>query len=321
MPWYQYESAKGVYYSPFSHKQKIYRVLGPDLDKAVADLNADLELDVSAFKEDKIIGYTETRKSSRPEVEVPAGAYNYHEGDYDELERVIPFKLRTDHYIELPSQQDPIREEIRSFISSKELHQKLGLLFKRGILLYGPPGEGKTSLIRNLLIKDIPDTSLIIMLNAVPSARFLRQLPKEPLKVFVFEEFATIASDAREIRKVLDFLDGETSVDNSLVIATTNYPELIPGNIVDRPSRFDKLIKVGHPDQDSRARLLRHFLQREATEVEIEATANLSTAAIKEGCLQVQVKGSAMRDVINMIEKQSELVKEEFAEKRKMGFE
>jgi SpoVK/Ycf46/Vps4 family AAA+-type ATPase len=43
-------------------------------------------------------------------------------------------------------------------------------------------------------------------------------------------------------------------------LATTNYPELLGSRIVNRPSRFDKRIKIGHPNAESRKIYLKHLI-------------------------------------------------------------
>ena len=56
--------------------------------------------------------------------------------------------------------------------------------------------------------------------------------------------------EGRGIENLLTFLDGESSWDNTVTIATTNYPEDLPANLVDRPGRFDTFIEYGNPAKD-----------------------------------------------------------------------
>jgi SpoVK/Ycf46/Vps4 family AAA+-type ATPase len=134
----------------------------------------------------------------------------------------------------------------------------------------------------------------------------------------VFEELANVAEGIK-MERLLDFLDGERSVDKSLVIATTNYPERLPGNLVDRPSRFDKLYKMGNPSEAERRKLLGHYLMREALDVEVAATKGLSTAAIKESCMLHHLQGVAVAQATKLLKDHKELVKKEFAESRSVG--
>ena len=64
--------------------------------------------------------------------------------------------------------------------------------------------------------------------------------------VIVFEEM-TERLHSSSIEKILSFMDGEFSWDNTITIATTNYPELFPANLVDRPGRFEVFIEYGDP--------------------------------------------------------------------------
>lgn len=257
---------------------------------------------------------------------LPSGHYHLEQVElshsFDTVESLRTSKPRTDAYVNTKGSATVAHEEIRLFLAEKDRYEKLNIIYKRGLLFYGPPGEGKTSFIRNLLKETIPDDSIIISLSSVPTRTMLHALAhdeKDRLKVFIFEEFATVCSDPRQIRSVLDFLDGESSVNNSITIATTNHPELIPGNVVDRPNRFDKLIKFGHPDEEACKLLLQTFLQREPTEEEVQDCKGLSAAAIKEAAIRSISRNMELKQVFKELKEQSELVKNDFAEPKRMG--
>ena len=139
------------------------------------------------------------------------------------------------------------------------------------------------------------------------------------LKVIVFEEMLTVVSSDKRLEKVLDFLDGEQSLNYMLVLATTNYPERLPGNIVDRPGRFDELYKFGHPKKDDLKNILNHYLGREATPEEVKATEGLSSAAIQQACILAKRKDISLDQATAVFKKRSELVKKDFAEFKQMG--
>lgn len=119
-----------------------------------------------------------------------------------------------------------IKSEINTFIKSKSRCAKLKIPHRRGILLYGQPGTGKTSLIRRIC-SELSKTQecLIFFLDSVPDSEFLSSIKDDPrLKVFIIEELLALAEKC--LVSLLKFLDGELTPDHCLVLATSNYPEI-----------------------------------------------------------------------------------------------
>ena len=324
MKWYKYESLDGPYYTwkPKSGRKWLYAGEGnqvPTPKQAVELLNS---LSPSShvygngcIQDDHYKDHTE------PSCELPSGSYRIVRSSYgdEDPDRFVPIDIRDDKYTRMPSLLDPIIKDIDSFIASEPIYRKVGSHYKRGILLYGPPGEGKSALIRDLLRNELKD-AVTLFLDAVPSAEFLNAINKglkERLKVFVFEEL--LSAVEQQFDKLLRFLDGEVSSDKSMVFATTNYPEKLPQNIVDRPSRFDKVYKMGDPNIEQRTIILNHYLMRPATDVEIEQTSGLSTAAIKEVAFLVHLQHLTVQEAAKKLKDHSALVKNDFAAPRKLG--
>lgn len=121
------------------------------------------------------------------------------------------------------------------------------------------------------------------------------------------------------IERVLDFLDGETSLDNLIVFATTNYPEQLTGNLVDRPRRFDKVYLISDPDEESRKLILEFFLNRPVTDNEIAITIGFSAADLKEAAILNRVQGVELSDAVTRIKEHQNLVEKQFAERTPIG--
>ena len=169
-----------------------------------------------------------------------------------------------------------------------------------------------TVLIRQLAKEIIPKDAFTIFTRTAPTRGFLEHLQKvEPnrIKVFVFEELAAALSDPwASTEAMLDFLDGETSPDKSLIIGTTNYPGMLPRNIIDRPSRFDLLIEVGSPVGKEISRIAEHYLKRDVKQIEVDALDGLSTAAIKEACILSMKSKFSIQDAAKELKARHELV-------------
>ena len=226
-------------------------------------------------------------------VEIPSGCYHYHDPPYDPG-KIVPFELREENAINR-GDFDKMQEDLTNFLNKKEVYTKNGIFYKRGYLLYGEPGEGKTTIIRQLVQGGPLKDALVFFVHQVPDNSFLDNLRKYEngrLKVFVYEELTTLVPDQRSSQKLLGFLDGETSIDNAVVIATTNYAHDLPGNIVDRPSRFDYLHEVKAPNEGEVGQLIKNFTGTTPEEIEVKDLIGLSTAAIKEVCVV-----SLMRDI------------------------
>jgi hypothetical protein len=324
--WYKIADATGSYYTHAPTKKSNYIPVGdgntdPTPSQIAQMGNQKPNGNLECFG--KVMCEYDIALTTLDQIELPVGCYVFMPSSPmgGEPDRLVPVELREDKYLKMASHYDPLAEDIAAFLSKEDIYRKIGILYKRGALLYGPPGQGKTSLIRTLIQKEIPKDAVVVFLDCMPGHQILNTLKEtlaSRLKVFVFEEMANVIENAR-IERVLDFLDGEKSMDRSIIIATTNYPERLPGNIVDRPSRFDRVIKMGNPNKEERRLLLSHYLLRESTDAEVEATKDLSTAAIKEACILTHIRGLTVPQAAKALSDHSKLVQKDFSETRKVG--
>lgn len=182
-----------------------------------------------------------------------------------------------------------------------------------------------TTTLRRIVRDIVPDDSVTIFLTELPSNTTIKAFSqgemKKRLKVVIFEELAAVVNGSKyDIERILDFLDGETSLDRALIFGTTNYPENIPSNIVDRPSRFDSLIRMADPNEETRRALLRMYLCRDPSDEEVELTDGLSVAAIKETALFSRLYQTGFDVAVERMKSTHALVKEEFSESDTAGF-
>lgn len=160
-----------------------------------------------------------------------------------------------------------ILKDIETFWNSKDEYIKRGRVYKRNMLLYSPPGMGKTSLI-NLLVEDLVENrnGFVIslsddndILNFNDAMSYIRAImPNKPIIVIIedIDNFIGESADSKLETEILNMLDGINKHSNILTIATTNYPEILTERYLKRPSRFNRKFSFSYPDSDLRREFL-----------------------------------------------------------------
>ncbi|MHC1625709.1 MAG: proteasome-activating nucleotidase, partial [Methermicoccaceae archaeon] len=176
----------------------------------------------------------------------------------------------------LDEQIAELREVVELPLVNAELFEKVGILPPQGVMLYGPPGNGKT-----LLAKAVAHSTNAKFIHIVGSelvqkyigegARLVRELfeiAREDAPSIIFiDELDAIGSKRydstsgdrevqRTLMQLLAELDGFDPRGNVKVIAATNRPDILDPALL-RPGRFDRLIDVPLPDEEGRFEILR----------------------------------------------------------------
>ena len=225
---------------------------------------------------------------------------------------------RLDNLILPPGLKESIRADAATFFDGRDRYKRFNVPWKRGLILIGPPGNGKTDMIQ-ALINDLKKPCLYLKSlksryqNEDRSIREVFDKARESAPcVLVLEDIdALIHDDNRSF--FLNELDGFRKNDGLLAIATTNHPEKLDPAIVDRPSRFDRKYHFDLPAAAERAAYLRWWNEQlddalrlsDAGLVAVaEATDGFSFAYLKELALAATMawmneEGSSMDAVMS----------------------
>jgi AAA+ superfamily predicted ATPase len=235
-----------------------------------------------------------------------------------------------DELMEFPdSKTDKIITEIEDFWAREELFKQFGFLHRRGYLLYGPAGSGKTSLVQQIIARIIQKQGTVFLCEH--PALFLEGLqtfrevePNRPV-VCIFEDIDAIIAKYGE-DTLLSVLDGENQIDKVLNIATTNYPEKLDKRIISRPRRFDRVIRIGMPSSEIRAAYFSKKLGIQDNELKqwVNVTDDFSFAAMSELVISVKCLGHSFEHATDTLrallsKKKHEFIVEEKPEMKTKG--
>lgn len=209
-----------------------------------------------------------------------------------------------------------LREAIAWPLSQPLLFEKIGLQPPRGILLYGPPGNGKTLLVKalasqsNLNFISIKGPELLSKYvgESEQGVRelFARARHAAPCVVFLDEIDALAPKRGhdgrspvtdRVVSQLLTELDGVEALRDVWVIAATNRLDMIDDALL-RPGRLDFHLEVMRPDRDARSAILGVHLRKKPVSEDVDLA---SLAELTEGLSAAEIRFVCDRAALNAI--------------------
>lgn len=226
---------------------------------------------------------------------IPSGVYQCNVS-----QTIGPFLQRiindTDELITFPdSDSEALLQEIKTFSRMKAKFVEYGFLFKRGIILYGAPGSGKTTTLQlmiKMMVNEGEGIAIFIQSPGVATdcLHMIRQVEPERQIVCIMEDLDALVDTYGE-PAFLALLDGEAQINNCVFLATTNYPERLDKRFVDRPSRFDTVKHIGMPNRKAREMFFRLKLKnagQDELKQFVDASDGYSVAHMKEMIILTQ---------------------------------
>ncbi|MFX0108879.1 MAG: CDC48 family AAA ATPase, partial [Candidatus Hodarchaeota archaeon] len=188
--------------------------------------------------------------------------------------REVYIEVPTVHWDEIGGLEEvkqELKEAVEWPLKNPEIFKRLGIRPPKGILLYGPPGCGKTLLARAVATES--EANFITIKGPEVFSKWVGESEKAIREVFrkgrmaspavvFFDEidslvprrglgFADSGVSQRVISQLLTEMDGIVALEDIVVIAATNRPDIVDPAVL-RPGRFDRLIYVPDPDEKSR---------------------------------------------------------------------
>lgn len=235
------------------------------------------------------------------------GVYHVGINNDNQQAHFTPKAISVDRLVNLPdSASAAVVAELGRFWGLRDTFNRLGLTHKRGVLLHGPPGSGKTSALVQVGAEVVKAGGVMFYGDAGDMASVLSQFRKvEPDRpvVVVFEDLDNILRRQGD-SALLPLLDGENSVGGVVFIATTNYLNTLPPRIRCRPSRFDQVVYVGMPSDAARqAYLESRGLGIPVGDIRrlVAQTAGMPLSHLKEAAVSIYVLGNKFDDTMKRL--------------------
>jgi histone H3/H4 len=158
--------------------------------------------------------------------------------------------------------KEQIRGSVQGFLDAKSLYQSKGLPWKRGVLLYGEPGNGKTSTIKTIIANyDLKPVTVQTGVNTNDDTitEAFEYAQEQSPSLLYFEDLDTLLDRNVTLSHFLNLMDGVSAKDGIFVMATANNISSLGQAVTDRPSRFDRKWEVPLPDAKMATKYLKKW--------------------------------------------------------------
>jgi transitional endoplasmic reticulum ATPase len=238
--------------------------------------------------------------------------------------REVYIEVSTVHWDDvggLDNVKQSLKEAVEWPIKTPEMFTRVGIRAPKGILIYGPPGCGKTLLARAVATES--EANFISIKGPEVFSKWVGESEKAIREVFrkarmaapsiVFlDEIESLTprrgmggsdSDVSErvISQLLTEMDGINTLHDIVIVAATNRPDMVDPAVI-RPGRFDRLIYAPEPDEKSRVQIFKLYTKNMPLETDVDVhqlasvTKYYSGADIESLCREAAMR-ALRRDV------------------------
>jgi len=171
---------------------------------------------------------------------------------------VIKKKVKNENLIfDKESQIYTVMSDIELFFTkeTKKMYKTIDIPYKRGIIIYGDPGNGKSAMIREI-IRVLPKKIIKIIIS--PGTRNVTEILSSLVDKLDGKEAIIVIEDIDSLitsynrSEFLNILDGVDSKSGIYFIGSTNYPDKIDPAFMNRSGRFDRTFEIGNPSEKVR---------------------------------------------------------------------
>ena len=245
----------------------------------------------------------------------------------DQILKINPQDLVLDSIL-----KDGLLNDVQNFFKNEAKYTNLKVPWRRGALLFGSPGGGKTTILR-CIAKECLEKGIKVVYTVgvetnkiIPFFSFIRELA--PCLVVIDDIDSAVP---HKTSLFLNELDGFSKNHGIYILGATNHPEKLDPALRFRPSRFDRKYTFGLPTQDLRLKYLEHWnstkfksLGHELTKTQLsvlaEDTNGFTFAYLQELCVASLV-GTIEKSLSDSLTELVEILKKELAmQKKKVGF-
>ena len=202
--------------------------------------------------------------------------------------------------------KDLLNRAVLGFCNHSDVLRALGIDLKRGILLHGPPGTGKTSIslylagrLPQFTVCFVSGQRLLYPREVCRMARYLQP------SMIVFEDIDLVALErnanglATVLGELMNQIDGCEPTDQVLFVMNTNSLDRLEHAVKNRPGRVDQIIDIPLPGRDERRKLLHHF----ARSVQVTVADWDRVLAATDGTTPAMIKEIVKRAAVNALER------------------
>ncbi|GAB7094037.1 CDC48 family AAA ATPase [Halolamina litorea] len=224
----------------------------------------------------------------------------------------------------LEDTKERLRETIQWPLDYPEVFEQMDVESAKGVLLYGPPGTGKTLLAK--AVANEAESNFISVKGPELLDKYVGESEKGVREIFskarenaptvvFFDEIDAIATERgrnsgdsgvseRVVSQLLTELDGLEELEDVVVVATTNRPDLIDSALI-RPGRLDRHVHVPVPDEEARRAILAVHTKHKplADDVDLDALAARTDGYVGADleALAREASMNATREFINSV--------------------